>query len=92
LPEPVDQTIYVDYQYKEIYQMIVDFVKNRYGILIVIGIIILFTINFNQIEHLVETDSTYSDCKVGCLIACRDKTQRTNMKCYEMCTENCWNF
>ena len=45
-----------------------------------------------RIENLVLTDSTYSNCKVGCLIACSDKNHYFVPKCYKPCVDQCWNY
>ena len=64
----------------------------KYIIIIILIIIILFLINYEIHENLVITDSTYSNCKVGCIIACTKKDNSLYLRCYNKCVENCWNY
>lgn len=50
------------------------------------------TEKINLIENMVETDSTYSNCKVGCIIACSKKNRVLDKDCYFVCVDQCWNF
>lgn len=83
---------------------------NQYVIVILIILIILLIIAFinmyiynDTYEHLTITDSSYSDCKVGCIIACRKRNGLSDpscysedsdcykdfMACYNVCTDDC---
>ncbi len=44
------------------------------------------------VENLVISDSGYSDCKVGCIIACTDKHRIFQRECYQPCVDQCWNY
>ena len=74
--------------------------------ILIIAVTIVIWINTiieNNIEHLSETDSSYSNCKVGCIIACRKRNGLTDpscykedsdcyrnfMACYKICTDDC---
>lgn len=47
----------------------------------------------NQIvENMVATDSEYSTCNVGCVIACSNKDHVLNRECHKYCTKQCWNY
>lgn len=47
----------------------------------------------NSVEHLVRTDSTYSNCRVGCIIACSNsQTGELSDVCYKQCVHQCWNY
>jgi hypothetical protein len=46
----------------------------------------------DKIEHLVRSDSDYSTCEVGCLIACSDREGVLQKECYCPCVDQCWNY
>lgn len=46
----------------------------------------------NKIEHLLMTDSDYSSCEVGCLIACSNRQHILQKECYCPCVDQCWNY
>jgi hypothetical protein len=47
----------------------------------------------NIVENLVMTDSKYSNCEVGCGIACRQyNTYVLSPVCYKACVEQCPNY
>lgn len=52
------------------------------------------SIEGDKIEHLVRSDSDYSACEVGCIIACSDKngTGVLQKECYCPCVDQCWNY
>lgn len=52
-----------------------------------------------KIENMVVTDSTYSNCKVGCLIACSKRQNENSEDCLQVskdclkeCIHQCWNY
>lgn len=54
---------------------------------------------YTQTEHMVVTDSTYSNCNVGCLIACSKRSENMSEDCLQVkkdcfgeCVKQCWNF
>ena len=59
---------------------------------IFIGTIHYIMIKNDKIENLVITDSTYSNCRVGCYIACSDKYHHFVPRCYKPCVAQCWNY
>ncbi len=46
----------------------------------------------DKVEPLVISDSDYSECKVGCLIACTNKHGILQKECYPPCVDQCWNY
>ena len=48
--------------------------------------------NRNRVEPLVASDSDYSTCEVGCLIACSDWNGVMQKECYCPCVDQCWNY
>lgn len=48
--------------------------------------------NKDSIEHLVESDSDYSNCDIGCIIACSDRNHVLNYECHKYCEKQCWNY
>ena len=51
------------------------------------------TTTTDSVEHLVRTDSTYSNCRVGCIIACSNsQTGELSDACYKQCVHQCWNY
>jgi hypothetical protein len=48
--------------------------------------------NEDKIEHLVRSDSDYSTCEVGCIIACSDRDGVLQNECYCPCVDQCWNY
>lgn len=65
---------------------------NYYFIIILFIIFLICVFNIKKTEHLVLTNSDYSNCKIGCLIACRDKHGIHNPECFTDCVNMCWNF
>ena len=69
-------------------------------IVIIIGILLLsyYVANANhhkKVEHLVLSDSNYSPCKVGCLVACsslKPPYKFLGADCYNRCVEICPNY
>lgn len=68
-------------------------------IIFLILLVFVVYINRSKIENMVVTDSTYSDCKVGCLIACNKRSNSTGDSCLQVdkdcfngCVDQCWNF
>ena len=45
-----------------------------------------------KLEHMVISDSDYSNCRVGCLIACSNREHVLSDVCYEYCVKQCWNY
>jgi hypothetical protein len=48
--------------------------------------------DFPTIEPLVRSDSDYSACKVGCIIACSNSCGVLQKECYPPCVHQCWNY
>lgn len=48
--------------------------------------------NRDRVEPLVTTDSDYSNCEVGCLIACSNSKHILQKECYCPCVDQCWNY
>ena len=45
-----------------------------------------------NVEPLVISDSDYSTCRVGCIIACTNKHGILQKECYPPCVHQCWNY
>jgi hypothetical protein len=56
-------------------------------IIIIFSLIILYY-NFDMYEHLTDTCSNYSFGNVSCLIACKDRKNKLNKKCFRNCVDN----
>ena len=48
--------------------------------------------NNKTLEPLVTSDSDYSACEVGCIIACSNKEGVLQNECYCPCVDQCWNY
>jgi len=48
--------------------------------------------NKTHIEPLLLTDTDYSNCEVGCLIACSNQNHVLQKGCYCQCVDQCWNY
>ncbi len=77
------------------------------GILITIILIIIYIDSIYYYveykEHLVQSDTSYSNCEVGCMIACKKKDSlwdpscytkdsdcyKVFTECYKICVEDC---
>jgi hypothetical protein len=46
----------------------------------------------DTVEHLVTTDTDYSTCEVGCVIACTNSDGVIQKECYCPCVDQCWNY
>lgn len=55
-------------------------------------VLLVMHLMIKPIEQMVVSDSTYSDCKVGCIIACSNKYGVLQKECYGPCTAQCWNY
>jgi hypothetical protein len=46
------------------------------------------------LEHMVTSNSDYSNCEIGCGIACREYNTYilSDIKAYKQCVDQCWNY
>jgi len=68
-------------------------------LLIILGFVILahlLNLEYGDkiLEHMVISNSNYSNCEIGCGIACREYNTYilSDIKAYKQCIDQCWNY